>query len=158
MRCNNLGKFLGVPSLFRNFLGIFLCKERAFLPLFVHSRCVPSIFLLVQRLTRGPALAGSGCRHCAVPLYLQKGGGDPPFNVILIVSMVTDLKPSFVWASQFQLASRVVESAPAKVWPIGPQRFGQPLYCTRFYRTLSMAIQAHLLWGGYPMELGRGYA
>ena len=46
MGWKRLGRFLGVPSLFMNFVGIFPCMESSFSPLCVYSRGVPSNFLL----------------------------------------------------------------------------------------------------------------
>ena len=43
MRWKSLGRFLGVPSLFRNFLGIFLCMEMCFSPLCVQCSGVLSV-------------------------------------------------------------------------------------------------------------------
>ena len=80
MGWKRLGRFLGVPSLFRNFVGIFLCMESGFSPLCVHSRGVPSNFhldcVVDTRASVGgvslPVLCCAPGFHCAVdcPLLL----------------------------------------------------------------------------------------
>ena len=77
MGWKRLGTFLGVPSLFRNFMGM----ESGFSPLFVHSRGVPSNFLLDcvvdTRASAGrvslPALCCAPGFHCVVDCQLLLG-------------------------------------------------------------------------------------
>ena len=59
MICKCLGRIWGVPSLFRNFMGIFLCMEMGFVASYVHCPGVHSNFPRVQWLTRGASAAGS---------------------------------------------------------------------------------------------------
>ena len=66
MRCKCLGRVWGVPSLFRNFLGIFLCMEMSFPLLCVHFSGVPSVFSSAEWLTCGAGLWGSACWYCAM--------------------------------------------------------------------------------------------
>ena len=56
-----LGRFWGAPSLFRNFLGIFLCTEMGFVAFYVQCLGVPSIF--------PPAI------HGGVGVYMAGGVG-----------------------------------------------------------------------------------
>jgi hypothetical protein len=63
-----LGRFWGVPSLFRNFLEIFLCKEIGLVTSCVHSPGNPSIFFSLQSLTRGVWAGGISLLRCAVLL------------------------------------------------------------------------------------------
>jgi len=59
--CKCLGRIWGVPSLFRDFLGIFPCMESGFLALCVHYSGVHSIFFSTKWLTRGASQW-----HCVV--------------------------------------------------------------------------------------------
>ena len=66
-----LGRIWRVPSLFRNFLGIFLCMEMGFVASYVHCPGVHSNFPRVQRLTHGAGAVGQLlllCRGPDVPL------------------------------------------------------------------------------------------
>ena len=61
MRSKCLGRIWGVPSLFRKFLGIFLCTEMGFVAFYVQCLGVPSIF--------PPAI------HGGVGVYMAGGVG-----------------------------------------------------------------------------------
>ena len=58
-----LGRIWRVPSLFRNFLGIFLCMEMGFVASYVHCPGVHSNFPRVQWLTRGASAVGSAASN-----------------------------------------------------------------------------------------------
>ena len=85
MQWKCLGRIWGVPSLFRNFLGIFLCRENGFLLLCVHCSDVPSNFSLGQGQTHGPVWAGSatgavrctGSVLCSGLLFSRTGSCEP---------------------------------------------------------------------------------
>ena len=53
-----LGRIWGVPSLFRIFLGIFLCMENRFLTLCVHFLGVHNIFYLLYLMACGVCMIG----------------------------------------------------------------------------------------------------
>jgi hypothetical protein len=66
MRWKCLGRTWGVPSLFKNFLGIFPSKEYGFSLSYVHCSGASSIFLPVEWLTSGAIVAGSALSRCAI--------------------------------------------------------------------------------------------
>ena len=58
MRRKCLGSIWGVPSLFRNLLGFFLCMEMGFVAFCVHCLGVPSIFPPTVHGGLGVCMAG----------------------------------------------------------------------------------------------------